>query len=77
VKEYVLNEHFWEQCTNFRKVVALVMWALRNFDGKGPCTEKILYIFRNLEKHILSLKLEPFRLDHDMADAMEDAFYNR
>jgi hypothetical protein len=23
------------------------------------------------------LESEPFRLDHDMADPMEDAFYNR
>jgi hypothetical protein len=77
VKEYVLNEHFWERCTNFRKVVAPMMWALRDFDGKGPCMEKILHIFRNLEKHVVSLRGEPFRLDHDMADPMEDAFYNR
>jgi hypothetical protein len=76
VKEYVLNEHFWEQCTNFHEVVAPVMWALRDFDGKSPCMEKILHIFRNLEKHIVSLRGEPFRLDHDMADPMEDAFYN-
>jgi hypothetical protein len=39
--------------------------------------EKILYIFRNLEKHVVSFRGEPFRLDHDMADPMEDAFYNR
>jgi hypothetical protein len=59
VKEYVLNEHFWERCTNFREVVAPVMWALRDFDGKGPCMEKILYIFRNLEKHVVSLRTNP------------------
>jgi hypothetical protein len=77
VKEYVLNEHFWEQCTNFREVVAPVMWALRDFDGKDPCMGKILHIFRNLEKHIVSFRDEPFRLDHDMANSIEDAFYNR
>jgi hypothetical protein len=77
VKEYVLNEHFWERCTNFREVVAPVMWALRDFDGKDPCMGKILHIFRNLEKHVVSFRDKPFRLDHDMAAAMEDAFYNR
>jgi hypothetical protein len=76
VKEYVLNEHFLEQCTNFREVVAPVMWTLRDFDGKGPCMGKILHIFRNLKKHVLSLRGELFRLDHDMVDPMEDAFYN-
>jgi hypothetical protein len=77
VKEYVLNEHFWERCTNFCEVVALVMWALRDFNDKDPCMRKILHIFRNLEKHVVSLRGEPFKLDHDMADPMEDAFYNR
>jgi hypothetical protein len=76
VKEYVLNEHFWKRCTNFREVVAPMMWALHNFDGKGPCMGKILHIFRKLEKHVVSLRGELFRLDHDMADPMEDAFYN-
>jgi hypothetical protein len=77
VKEYVLNEHFWEQCTNFREVVAPVKWALRDFDGKDPCMGKILHIYGNLEKLIVSLRGKPFRLDHDMANSMEDAFYNR
>jgi hypothetical protein len=38
---------------------------------------KILYIFHNLEKHVVSLRGKPFRLDHNMANPMEDAFYNR
>ena len=76
VKEYVLNEHFWERFTNFRKVVAPLMWALQDFDGKDPCMEKILHIFRNLEKHVVSLKGKPFRLDYNMANPMENAFYN-
>jgi hypothetical protein len=77
VKEYVLYEHFWEQCTNFREVVAPVMWVMWDFDGKDPCMGKILHSFHNLEKHIISLRGELFRLDHDMTDLMEDAFYNR
>jgi hypothetical protein len=63
VKEIVLNEHFKERCTNFRELVAPVMWALLNFDGKYPCMEKMLRIFCNLEKHVLSLRGEPFMLD--------------
>jgi hypothetical protein len=76
VKEYVLNEYFWERCTNFRGDVAPVMWALWDFDGKDPCMGTILHSFLNLEKHVVSLRGIPFRLDHDMADPMEDAFYN-
>jgi hypothetical protein len=52
------------------------MWALRDFDGKDTCMEKILHIFCNLKKHLLSLRGEPFMLDRDLANAMEDAFYS-
>jgi hypothetical protein len=38
---------------------------------------KMLYIFCNLEKHILNLRDELFMLDGDLADAMEDAFYSQ
>jgi hypothetical protein len=48
-KEFVLNEHFWECCTNFRELMAMVMWALWDFDGKDKYMETILHIFRNLE----------------------------
>jgi hypothetical protein len=50
------------------------MWALQDFDAKGLY---ILHIFRNLEKHVLDLKGEPFMLDCNLADAMEDAFYSQ
>lgn len=52
-----------------------MMWVLMDFDSKSLCMEKILYIFRNLKKHILSLKGEPLRQDIDLADAMKDVFY--
>jgi hypothetical protein len=38
---------------------------------------EILHIFRNFQKHILSLRRELFTLDCNLADAMEDAFYSR
>jgi hypothetical protein len=46
------------------------MWALQDFDGKDLCMEKILHIFCNLEKNVLSLKGEPYMLDHNSANAM-------
>jgi hypothetical protein len=52
------------------------MWALWDFDCKDPCMEKILHIFCNLKKHVLSLRGERFRLNGDVANAMEDAFYS-
>ena len=52
------------------------MWALQDFNGKDPYMEKILHSFRNLKKHVVSLKGKSFRLVHNMANPMEDAFYN-
>jgi hypothetical protein len=72
----VFNEFFWESHTNFQEVVALVMWALQDFDSKDMCMGKILHIFRNLEKHILNLRGEPYKLDCNLADVIKDAFYN-
>jgi hypothetical protein len=42
-------------------VVAPVMWALHDFDGK----------------HILRLRGEPFRLDCNLVDTTEDVFYSQ
>jgi hypothetical protein len=53
------------------------MWALRDFNENSLCMEKILHIFLNLKKNVLSLKGELFRLDGNVANAMEDAFYSQ
>jgi hypothetical protein len=37
----------------------------------------ILYIFHNLEKHVLRLRGEPFMLDCNLAEAIEVAFYSQ
>ena len=77
VKTLVLDEHFWERCTNFREMVAPVVYTLREFDAKEPCMGKALHILRDLEKHVLALRSEPFNLDSDLADIAEDEFYAR
>jgi Protein of unknown function (DUF 659)/hAT family C-terminal dimerisation region len=77
VKRLVLDEHFWERCTNFREMVAPVVYALREFDAKEPCMGKVLHIIRDLEKHVLALRTEPFNLDSDLADVAEDEFHAR
>lgn len=77
VKKLVLNEHFWERCINFREMVAPVVYALREFDAKEPCMGKVRHILRDLEKHVLSLRNDPFNLDSDLADVAENDFYTR
>ena len=75
IKSAVLDEHFWERCTNFQEMVALVVYALREFDAKEPCMGKVLHILRDLEKHVLALRIEPFNLDSNLADIAEGQFY--
>ena len=77
VKKLVQDDHFWERCTNFREMVAPVVYALREFDAKEPCMGKGLHILRNLEKHVLALRNEPFNLATDLADVAERDFYTR
>ena len=75
IKTVVLNEHFWDRCTNFQEMVAPVVYALREFDAKEPSMGKVLAILCNLEKHVLALRTEPFKLDSDFADLAERQFY--
>ena len=58
-------------------MVAPVVYALREFDAKEPSMGKVLAIMRNLEKHVLALRTEPFNLDSDFADLAERQFYAR
>ena len=77
IKIVVLNEHFWDCCTNFQEMVAPVVYALREFDAKEPSIGKVLAILRDLEKHVLALRTEPFNLDSDFANLAERQFYAR
>ena len=77
IKTVVLNEHFWDRCTNFQEMVAPVVYALREFDAKEPSMGKVLAILCNLEKHVLALRTNPFNLDSDFTDLAERQFYAR
>jgi len=77
IKRVVLDEHFWDRCTNFQQMVAPVVYALRDFDAKELSLGKVYVILRNLEKHILALRNEPFNLEDDLANAVEAEFRAR
>lgn len=77
VKKYVLDDHFWERCTNFQEVVAPVMNALRDFDSGEPCMGKIRHIFRNVEKHIHSVREEFFEINDEETIDVEKHFRER
>ena len=77
VKRVVLDDVFWEQCANFKWMTSPVVYALREFDAKESALGKAYVVLRNLEKHVLSLRHEPFKLDSDNADYCEDSFYER
>ena len=77
VKRYILEEHYWDQWTNLRGLVAPVVYGLRDLDAKTPCMGKVLHIMRNLEKHVLSLEGHPFRLVANLAEPLERSFFKR
>lgn len=77
VKRVVLDDVFWEQCSNFKWMTSPVVYALREFDAKESALGKAYVVLRNLEKHVLSLRLEPFKLDPDNADFCEVSFNER
>ncbi len=57
--------------------MALVVFGLRDLDAKTPCMGKVLHIMRNLEKHVFSLRQEPFGLSSDLAIPIEKSFGKR
>ena len=77
VRKIALDQFFWKRCTNFREMVAPVVYALREFDAKEPCMGKVLHILRNLENHVLALRNEPFNMETEVADIVERDFYVR
>ena len=58
-------------------MVALVVYALQEFDAKEPCMGRVFHILRNLEKHVRALRTKPFNLDRDLADIVEKEFFAR
>ena len=77
VKAAILDEHFWNRCTNVRDCLAPLVYALRDFDGKRPCMGKVLHIMNRLGKHVLGLRNEPFHLDPQKAEALEKSYWER
>ena len=77
VKRVVLDDVFWEQCSNFKWMTKPVVHALREFDAKESALGKAYVILRDLENHVFSLRLEPFKLDPELADVCEASFIER
>ena len=77
VRRYILDDHFWQRCTNFQEVVAPLMYALRDFDSGEPGMGKIRHIFHNVEKHIERVKDEFFPLDGGESIDVEKHFRDR
>ena len=55
-------------------MVAPVVYALRDFDAKESYMRKVLHILRNLEKHVLALRGDPFNLETDAAEIAQRDF---
>lgn len=76
MRRYILDDHFWQRCTNFQEVVAPLMYALRDFDSGEPGMGKIRHIFHNVEKHIERVKDEFFPLEGGESVDVEKHFRN-
>ena len=71
VKKVVLDDVFWDQCTNFKWMVGLVVKSLREFDAEELALGEAYVVLCNLEKHVFSLRHEPFKLDAQFADVVK------
>ena len=54
--------------------MAPMVFGLGDLDAKTPCMGKVLHVMRNLEKHVFSLRKEPFGLSSDLAIPIEKLF---
>ena len=70
----IRSDEFWEECTKFVKVAEPVLIALREFDGKNPAMPKAWVVMSTLNKHVYSLREDPYGLSHEIATAYERAF---
>lgn len=57
--------------------MAPIVVALQDFDAKNLALGKAYVILLNLEKHVFSLREEPFKLDGDIANVVEAHFFAR
>jgi hypothetical protein len=69
------RDEFWDSCANFVHMVEPILMSLRAFDNKQPYMGGAWLIMKTLEKHVLSLWDPPFELPSNLADVIEDQFY--
>ena len=77
VKRLINDDRLWTSCNNFLHLVWPVLLALREFDGKKPRTDKAYKVMKNLEKHIMELQYEPFKLPVPVFEALHRQFKSR
>jgi hypothetical protein len=51
--------------------------SLRAFDGKQPCMGRAWFIVKTLERHVSSLQDFQFELPSNLANVIENQFYQR
>ena len=76
-KRLINDDRLWTSCSNFLHLIWPVLLALREFDGKKPCTDKAYKVMKNLEKQIIGLQYEPFKLPVPVFEALHRQFKSR
>ncbi len=77
IQTNIRKDEFWDTFANFAHMVELVRILLKAFNGKQPCTGKAWLIMKTLKWNVLSLQDPPFELPLNLADVIEDQFYQR
>ncbi len=73
IRANVRKDEFWNM--HFVHMVELVLMSLKTFDNKQPCMGKAWLLMKTLEWHVLSLQDPSFKLPLNLADVIENQFY--
>jgi hypothetical protein len=71
----VRKDEFWDM--HFVHMVEPVLMSLKTFYNKQPCMGKAWLLMKTLEWHVLSLQDPSFELPLNLADVIENQFYQR
>jgi hypothetical protein len=77
IQANVRRDKFWDTCANFKHMVEPILVSLKAFDGKQPCMGRAWLIMKTLEQRVLSLQDPPFELPLNIANVIENQFYQR
>ena len=79
VKKLILSDEFvfWQNCTNYCTVLKALVAALKEFNGKQPCMEKVYIVMTALRDHVVALYNASSNMPSHLVDPFEVALRKR